>query len=181
MPLVLAVVVGAVAFGYARGGRLRGLAGIELRRVWLLAVGVVAQLAVFGLRLAGPEAVDAAGPALLIVSFASVLAFLVANRHLPGVWLAVVGVALNAIVIAANGAMPVSPGAIAVVSDGAASFPVGKHEPLGADTRLPWLADVIPVPPLRSIVSVGDIILAAGVARLTVTQMLGGRAPGAQS
>lgn len=173
MPLVLAVVVVAVAVGYALRGRLRGLAELDLRHLWLLGVGVVAQLGVFALPVDGPGA--AVSPPLLVASFVAVIGFLLANRHLPGMWLAAAGVALNAVVIAANGAMPVSPSAVAVVSDSPASFPVGKHAPLDADTRLPWLADVIPVPPLRSIVSVGDVVLAAGVARLVVTQMVRAR------
>jgi hypothetical protein len=30
-------------------------------------------------------------------------------------------------------------------------------------TRLPWLADIWPLPPLRSIISIGDVVLAAGL------------------
>src|SRR5690606_38717098 len=34
-------------------------------------------------------------------------------------------------------------------------------------TALPWLADVIPLPPLKLVVSIGDIVLVAGMIPLT--------------
>ncbi|MCX8007369.1 MAG: DUF5317 domain-containing protein, partial [Coriobacteriia bacterium] len=40
------------------------------------------------------------------------------------------------------------------------------HRPLTDDTVAPWLADVIPVPGpkgLRAVVSIGDLLLVAGV------------------
>jgi hypothetical protein len=43
----------------------------------------------------------------------------------------------------------------------------GKHTLLTAHTRLPWLADIIPVPWLRSILSIGDLVLAAGLLPFT--------------
>ncbi|QBI19186.1 hypothetical protein ER308_06295 [Egibacter rhizosphaerae] len=175
MPLVLAVLVAAVLIGYARGGRLRALATLDLRRPWLLAVAVVTQLTAAATRFVGEGTVEALGPPLLAVGFAAVLLFLLANRHLPGIWLAFVGVALNTLVILANGAMPVSPRALEVVGDASAALPGGRHALLDARTQLPWLADVIPVPPLRSVVSVGDLVLAAGVGWLVVRVM--GSAP----
>ena len=41
-----------------------------------------------------------------------------------------------------------------------------KHELLDGDTALPWLGDVIPIPGAGLIVSVGDFLLAAGIALL---------------
>jgi hypothetical protein len=41
-----------------------------------------------------------------------------------------------------------------------------EHELLDEDTRLAWLADVVPVPIVREVWSIGDAILAAGIARL---------------
>ena len=171
MLLAAATLVPAVLIGYARGGRLHHLA--EVRLAWLPAIGVAvaAQAGLAALAaLGGP--VDTVGRALLVASLAAVLAFVWANRHLPAMWLVAAGFALNAAVILPNGAMPVSPEAIAALGGDAVIDP-GKHRLLSSDDVLPWLADVIPVPGLRIVVSVGDIALALGVAALVERLMRG--------
>ncbi len=73
------------------------------------------------------------------------------------------GLLLNMVVLAANGAMPVAPEAIAAVGlPGVEPMP-GKHEIMTESTRLAYLADIVPLPPLRTIVSLGDIVLGAGI------------------
>lgn len=163
MPLALATLVLAVAVSLLRGGRLGRLAAAQLRWNWLLFAGVGIQVVVDVAAGRGivSGAVTYVGIAL---SQAAVLAWVLANRRRPGVALIGLGLLLNVVVIGANGAMPVDPG---VAPEGAAlDVAPGKHEFLTEDTRLPWLADVIPVAPIRTIVSVGDIVLALGVAVL---------------
>lgn len=168
MPFVVTVVLIAVAVSYALGGRLGNIAAAPLYHGWLLAVGVILQL---GVDLAAARdwlPVDAWWTyGLLLVSQLFVVAWVVVNRHLPGLVLVAAGLAANALVMAANGAMPVSPDAIAALGIGDVEVPPGKHVLLDASTRLPWLADIIPVPPLRSIISIGDILLAIGLIPLT--------------
>jgi len=71
------------------------------------------------------------------------------------------------VVIGANGAMPVSPGAAEM-----AGLPPPrrnaelKHEPVSEDTLLPWLGDQFPVPRAKSVLSLGDLVLYLGLARL---------------
>jgi hypothetical protein len=108
---------------------------------------------------------------LLLASQLFVVAWVVANRHLRGLWLVAAGLLCNALVMGANGAMPVSPEAIAALGLEGAQVPPGKHMLLTESTRLPWLADIIPVPPIRSIISVGDLVLAAGLVPVTHTLM----------
>jgi hypothetical protein len=74
-------------------------------------------------------------------------------------------------VIAANGAMPVSREAILAVSRHPAEVVPGRHRLLTTQDLLPWLADVIALPPLRTVVSVGDVVLAAGVGLLVMRLM----------
>lgn len=168
MPFVITVVLFAVAVSYVRGGRLTNIAAAPLHHGWLLAVGVVLQLAVDASAARGWLSVDVWWTyGLLLVSQLFVVAWVVVNRHLPGLVLVAAGLAANALVMAANGAMPVSPDAIAALGIGDVEVPPGKHVLLDASTRLPWLADIIPVPPLRSIISVGDVVLAAGLVPLT--------------
>lgn len=168
--VVLTVVVG-VAVGYLGGGRLRRLAAVSLTRVELLVAAVAAQAVLTGLTTAGVRT-GTAGTALLLGSYIGLIAFVWANRALPGMVLVALGSGLNAVVVAANGAMPVSRTAIATVTSDPVDIVAGKHRLLEAGDRLPWLADVIPVPVLRQIISVGDIVLAVGVAVLVGSLML---------
>jgi hypothetical protein len=176
VPYTLAIVVVAVAVSYARGGRLGVLADAPIRAPWLLFLGLGAQL---GVDLAAGRGylADAGGAGLtiLVLSQVLVVGWLLLHRHLAGVWLVALGLALNAVVIAANGAMPVDPAAVRALGLGELEVPIGKHTLLTEGTRLPWLADIIPVPPLRSIVSVGDIVIAVGLLPLTHALMTWGR------
>lgn len=99
-----------------------------------------------------------------------VVVFLILNRSVKWIWVVAVGLMLNASVIAVNGAMPVSPAAVEAA--GAESLHDERHvehgvhlrnEPMTENTRLAGLADVIPVPPLHKVVSVGDVILMLGL------------------
>jgi hypothetical protein len=62
--------------------------------------------------------------------------------------------------------MPVDPDALLAVGADPGAEPAGKHTLLTEETRLPWLADIWAVPPLRSIISVGDVVLAVGLVPL---------------
>jgi len=168
LPFTVAALTLAVLASVVRGGRLRNLAEKPLRASWLLFAGVAIQV---GVDLAAARGLlpDAgwSGWTLLVSSQLLVVAFLVANRRLAGVWLVAAGLLLNVAVIAANRAMPVDPAAIAALGLDGVEVAPGKHTLLTDGTLLPWLADIIPVPWLRSIVSVGDLVLAAGLLPLT--------------
>jgi hypothetical protein len=90
------------------------------------------------------------------------IGFALSNRHIPGLALVGVGIFLNALVIAVNGAMPVSPDAARAA---ASTQEVGsiKHEPLTDDTRLAILADRVPIELSGQVWSLGDLILVAGI------------------
>lgn len=170
MTLIVVTLVVAVVAGWARGGRVRHLALVRLRHPWFVALALAAQLATAAVgAVAGGVGALLPGSSLLAVS-----AFLAANRRLPGVPLVATGFALNAAVILANGAMPVSPSALRRAGGTAGPLTPGRHRLLAPGDRLPLLADVIPVPLLGIVVSAGDVLLAAGVALLVTTLM---RAP----
>ncbi len=168
MPFTIAVLALGVVLSWSRGGRLRRVAHAELRATWLLFTGVAVQVGVDVAAGRGllPDA-GLSGWTLLLLSQLLVVAFLVVNRDLPGTWLVAAGLLLNATVMAANRAMPVDPAAIAALGIEGATVAPGKHTLLTADTHLPWLADIIPVPWLRSILSVGDLVLAVGLVPMT--------------
>ena len=169
LSLVAALAV-SLTLGLWRGGSLEALADTRLRWLVLLVEGLLIQV-VFDLW--DPAGLTRAGGlAVLLVSNAAVAGFLMLNRQLPGMLLIAVGLLLNTIVITANQALPVSPAAAAragldpppAVSDAL------KHERLDSGTRLPWLADVIPVPGVKEVLSFGDVVLALGVARVVYMQ-----------
>jgi hypothetical protein len=95
-----------------------------------------------------------------VVAFAGITAVALADRRIPGMSLIAAGATLNAIVVAANGGMPVDPAAVAVAG---ATMPSDRlHVELGPATRFPQLADVIPLALYRGVYSVGDVLLALG-------------------
>ncbi len=141
-------VAGALLFG----GDWRRFAALRLSWWPLLAGAIV-------LRLAGLVI-----PLGLVVYLAAVIAVAVVatrNAALPGAPLIAVGSLLNALVIAANGGMPVDP----VAAEAAMAQPMFNdrlHVDASADTRLALLSDVIPLPLFRNVYSVGDVLIAAG-------------------
>ncbi len=160
----IAILIGLVA-GLLAGGHPRNAAGRTLRWWPVLAVGAAAQWV--------PEvlgfAESAAFPAV-VASYAALSAFALANLRLVGMPVVLLGLALNIAVIVPNGGMPVRSGAItaAGIADSpeeVAALEFGsKRHVEDADDRFTILGDVIPVAPLREVLSFGDLILAAGVA-----------------
>jgi hypothetical protein len=169
MVLVVPVLAGALIAGWLAGGRLRNLGHVRLRWVPLVFAAVGFQVVLAALSVAGGPAELVSRP-LLAASHLSLLAFIAANRLLPGMALVFAGLALNAAVIIPNGAMPVSEEAYRAVG-GEEAFEPGKHRLLEDGDALPWLSDVIPIAPLGTVVSAGDIVLAAGVAVLVPSLM----------
>lgn len=168
MPFTITVLSLAIILSLVRGGRPHRVADAEIASGWLLFAGVAIQIGVDLSAGRGwlPDA-GLSGWSLLLLSQLLVIVFVVRNRRLPGIWLVALGLLLNMAVMAANRAMPVDPDAMAAIGMAGAEVPLGKHTLLTGDTLLPWLADIIPVPWLGSIVSVGDLVLAIGLIPLT--------------
>ncbi|WP_236630211.1 DUF5317 domain-containing protein [Thermus thermamylovorans] len=126
---------------------------------------------------------DWAGPlartlVLLLVGYG-----LYQNRHLRSLYLVLGGLFLNTLVIFANGGhMPVSLAALERAGlEGWEEILKERrdavHTLLDENTRLPFLGDVIALPPLRKAVSPGDLFILAGIAGVVVEGALraGGR------
>jgi hypothetical protein len=152
----------------ASGRRLSDLAHAKLRGETLLMGLLVAQALPSVLRLTGPAARIAYAVWLATFPCLVVVAWL--NRRSPGMAMLGVGLFLNLVVIALNGGMPVSSLAIMAVKPGssASHIPVTDfvHVLATSATRLPWLADIIPVTGpswARMVASAGDCLLFAGI------------------
>ncbi|MHB8050490.1 MAG: DUF5317 family protein [Coriobacteriia bacterium] len=164
--LVLALLLSLVT-----GGSLRNLEQERLRGEWLLMV-------LLPLQIAWPRLSEMGGLGRLVslviwlIMMGSLAVVLVANtgkQRMLGV--AAVGIVLNMLVIGLNGAMPVSLRSVSEIgasrADAVAKMEADRlHEVLDAGTRLTVLSDVIAVPGPewhRGVVSVGDLLLAAGL------------------
>ncbi len=176
MSLLLVVLLGALGLGWALGGSLDRLGSLRLRLVLLVLLAVAAQ--VLGGLVGG-----VAYPVGLVLSAVLATVFLAVNRRLPGIGLVALGIASNALVVCLNGAMPVSAAAaerlgVDLVVLAGSQDP--RHEPADAATRLAVLGDVVPVrlPVRPEVVSVGDVLLAAGVGRLVLLGMRASRTAG---
>jgi hypothetical protein len=183
--LVVVPVAVGVLLGYVRGGRLRRLADVPVRATSLLWIAAALQVLHFDFAGTRETVESTLHLSLMVPIFGLVGVWALVN--LPGrsrlaraaVALVLVGGAMNALAIAANGRMPYSEPALAAahVSDAqrARGESSPKHEAADGSTRLPWLGDVLPVRPIQKVVSAGDIVLLLGVA----AAVTGGMAPSA--
>ncbi len=180
----LAAVMGVVA-GLVLGGRFAALAEFRLRMpavVWA-SLGMQIALGLAPLRSL-PEGIRFG---FVVTSYAMVGAWLALNgigRSVPmraTFGLLAAGWLLNIVVMVPNGGMPVS--AAALADSGA---PPGldveeghlwKHVELSASTELPVLADVVAVPALGAVVSVGDVVMVVGLAGAVAAGMVGRASP----
>jgi uncharacterized protein DUF5317 len=177
----LTVLVLLVAAGVGRlfGGGWDGLSRVPLRSPGLLVAAFAGQL--LGSTLG--RVVEMAYPVTLVLSAVLAAVFLGLNLRLPGMPLVGLGLACNALVVALNGAMPVSTSAAAragvELSPTAAASTLAndlRHEPRDAATRVAWLGDVVPValPGRPEVDSPGDLLAAAGLALLVLSGLTAG-------
>jgi Family of unknown function (DUF5317) len=159
--LVAVVVLSALAVPLA-GGRLGALVELRLRHVW--AIYVALGLAVLAIGLPGLP--DGLRSLLLVAAYPVGAVFLATNWRVPGMLVTALGAALNLLAIAANGGvMPASPAAVARA--GLADDPGFQNSAVLAHPRLAFLGDVFAVPaswPLSNVFSVGDVLIAVGLA-----------------
>ena len=155
------IVLGLIV-GLATGGSVKTLADTRFQRLEILVAGLALQLAVTFLP---GTFFEERGFLLILIASAAAALFMFFNRNLPGMALAAIGLALNVIVISLNSGMPVSLRAIEIAN--APEFAAeGEHVLLDDSTKLPWLTDVVPIPIAGSVLSVGDLFLAVGLALL---------------
>jgi hypothetical protein len=175
MRLFVPIIVLAVLLGYALGGRLRRLEQLPLRWWWFVLAGLAVQFLPLPEGETGRDLLVRTG--VLAISYGLLLLFAFANVRLPGMWLIALGLACNALVIVANGGMPVGEEALrdsgqtdlleAIVEQGA-----DKHHLLDDGDVLTFLADVIAVPsPVGQVISIGDVFVYLGLLWLIVWAM----------
>ncbi|HEY2667258.1 MAG TPA: DUF5317 domain-containing protein [Actinomycetota bacterium] len=165
MLLAFVLLLAGVAVGVLRGGSLDNINRVRFRLPWLVFLGLGLQIGAEVAAARFPEIErGATGPLVLALSYGCVGAFVALNVRFPGTLIIGLGLALNLSVILANGAMPVSRWAVRLSGSDAAPHLENsvKHMDMRSTTRLRLLGDIIPVPPI-GVVSVGDVVLGAGV------------------
>lgn len=175
---LLSLVVG-LGIGWLRRGSVFHLGHSPVRFLWLVALA-------FGLRLlvgrgaAGGEVLGVPASWGLAASYVCLLVAVLLNRRLPGMALLAAGTVLNLAVIFANGGrMPVSGEALAALGAGGAIARLAEgadpvHSLITPDTRLPFLADVLylpPLVPLKEMFSAGDVLIGLAIAHLVQAGM----------
>ena len=161
----MALTVVALAVGVVLGRlllqplRYRHLGPARVRWPIVLGLGVV--LAV--------TADFTASTSLAIISQALLTLGVLGNGHLVGTGVLAVGLAMNLVSMTVDGGVPVRRGALVAAGvldpeEVARATVSGPRHLERDDDLLPWLGDALPVAPLRTVVSFGDLVVAVGVA-----------------
>jgi predicted MFS family arabinose efflux permease len=168
--MVLAVILGTgTLIAWLLGSDLAKLARVRLRATWSVFLALALQIVLFT-RIWALLPLHLAKPPVHIASYVLLLVFVAANLRQPGLAVAAIGFALNAIAIAANrGRMPISPGSWRAIGAPASQLsPEGtdNNVVVAAHAHLRWLGDVFPLPkliPFANALSIGDLLLLVGV------------------
>ncbi len=177
--LLLVPALLALLLALARGGSPRALAALllRIRGTGFLLAALVVQIALYLPPLRASALIAHAGGVLYVGSLGLVGLGALSNWGLgPAARVALLGLACNALVIVVNGGyMPVSAAALRAVRGAQTVHEIAAGQLftnvrlVGASTRLIVLSDVIPVRlpgGHGNVYSVGDVLLAAGVAAL---------------
>jgi hypothetical protein len=177
------VVLAVIVIALVRGGSLRQLADLRLRFPALAIACFGIQFLIFTPFRATPL-LQVETPVLYVASLVLLLGWTVLNRHIPGMWLLMTGLLLNTLAIASNGGyMPVSVEA-AAYSGHLDEYPVDgpvlykRWMTTDEPVQLWLLTDIIAVPaavPFATVMSIGDLLLLAGICVLCWQTMGGPR------
>lgn len=188
MVLLIAVIIGLLV-GLITGGSFAGFGAARFRLLPVLFLALIIQVLIFTELVGTYEIVHQTGPYLYMLSVGAALVALVYNLHIPGMKIILLGAALNAVAIFANGGyMPTSESAlreagrienVVQTEEDASSGNQMTHTNsviADDDTRFVGLGDTIVIPdefPLANVISIGDIFIAlgAGYATARVTHL----------
>jgi hypothetical protein len=174
--LFFAVIAAALAIAVLIGGDVRRLSQIRIRHIELLLAAFAVKVVVALLGTAHTQAAVTVARPLNVIGAALLLAVVWFNRRIPGALLFGTGLTLNLIVILAFfGRMPVllphdadpNSAALALLKGGLDPLHIALDHPQG----LWFMGDILTIPSVgghSSLVSIGDLLMAAGVAWLII-------------
>lgn len=169
--LYIIVIITSIIIGLLRGGELEKIFNISIKGVLIFAIALFLRLGVWALDLIGIPAISIYSPYLIIISYFLLIYVSIRNLKLPGFKYIILGLLLNTFVIVLNGGtMPVLVKKEIIDSINPASFLKAKnrivHSLMNDNTLFAFLGDVIKMPkpfPDTSLISVGDILILAGL------------------
>jgi hypothetical protein len=165
--LLIGLAVGTIA-----GGSWNRLAMIEVRWWWAGLAAIAFQLILFSTPIG--SAIGPWAPVGYILSTAGVLVAVLANLRLPGFRLLAAGAMTNLAAVVTNGGyMPSTEEALRIANRG---HETGySNSALFAHPNLAVFTDIFAIPawmPLANVFSIGDVLIAAGLAVVVAQTML---------
>lgn len=171
--MIIEFAILSLILGIVRRGSLRNLSSIPLKHLYLFAFPFVAFVAMYIVALFGHFSFRGYAGLLNIVNYILLLVALGANLHIQDLRIIWGGTFLNFLVCAANGGyMPISEKAakiagLANIINPSREGEFVRHVLLTADSKLKWLADVIPLPGFGphtpEVASIGDVVITIGI------------------
>lgn len=160
MLLVVCFAVGLVSVPLM-GGHLPKLAAFMPTHAWAVLLALGLQIGIISVFPGDGPQYDA----LHVVSYALLVVFLIANRHLPGLWIVCIGTTMNFLVISVNGGvMPATARALRIA--GRVVDPeFFANSATVAHAKLAFLGDVFALPagvPFANVFSAGDVCIIVG-------------------
>jgi hypothetical protein len=188
--MFLSTILAALIVGALAGGGLPRLADLKLRWTMLLVAALALRLAAGLTRETGIGADIPVGWAY-IAAYGLIFAWLWGNWRVPGLQIASVGIGANMAAVLVNaGQMPIWSAAFYAAGFTDATIATDPfHFLLRADTVAAFVAqgglfgDVIPlpIPVIRDVISIGDVLLALGIFWAIVYSMTRANAPARSS
>ena len=179
MLVLVVAVVGGLLAGALLGGSLANLEHLSLRFASLVVLALLVQIVAFspiGARLPHDAVIG-----LHIGSYVLLLVCVAANIRRPPVMVFGAGVLSNAVTIVVNGGyMPASRAALRLAGLPVSAIPHNNSELAASGDHLRFLGDVFALPhslPLANVFSIGDILIAIGLAWLIAEGMRGASEP----
>lgn len=149
----------AAVLGLVTRGKLSNFAQLKFRWPWLIVAVVLVRYAV----LLPPLDRFEAARFIYVLALAGIVAWTLWQvDRVPGIWLVSIGAAVNLLVIAVNGfRMPVAPEFASHLAT-AGSF--AQYTVMTSGTTLNLLGDWIKLSPSPEVYSIGDVLVAFGLA-----------------
>ena len=180
--LYVIIIITSIIIGLLRGGELEKLFTISIEGVLIFATALLLRLGVWSFDLIGISGILNYSPYIIIISYFLLIYVSIRNIKLPGFKYIILGLILNGFVIMLNGgSMPVLVKQRAIININTTGLLESGtrvvHSLMNDNTLFAFLGDVIAIPkpfPDTSIISVGDIMILAGLFILIQKIMMSG-------
>ena len=163
----------SILVGYILKGRVKNLEKIQLKGLYIVACAFTIEfidIMLIRRNIISPGAITYF---VDLCMYTMLFYFVYINRRYTFILMMGLGFLLNALPIFLNGGtMPVSRSAMVTAGIAINTTKQGLFTLVSLNTKLIFLSDVIPITFLRhSVISVGDIVIATGLALLVITGM----------